>query len=360
MSKEYLSEKDMKPEKPKGFASNKNTILLSIVIVLLLAIITFIIVVSLKSKNGNENNPSGTPTVAESEREFSHGTKEFPQAGGEFPSGGNTSASSDAQSSATAAPNAQQSQIDSQGSSQPQAGQNTPQPTPAPNTNPGGTVDTNKALTKSEFIRFLNAQTAKAAKGSYKLTRTGAFTKAIDVGNATSALNTIIKGVDKDADLNSVVGGFLAINEPVKGTATSGKLEGADAKYALKGMTLTDADVISFNSNASGTQYTIQLANCNTPNANSAIAHATNDYITFAEVNKDISDSVGSAVVISKDSSYAEYTQIKFVVAVSNGKITQIKYSYSLDAKPTVKLVAITSKGTCAADIKGEYTDIRY
>ena len=112
MSKEYLSNPEPKknPDQQPPKRDNRVVILLSVILVVLLAIVTFIIVVSLKSKNGNENNPSGTPTVAESEREFSHGTKEFPQAGGEFPSGGNTSASSDAQSSATAAPNAQQSQ----------------------------------------------------------------------------------------------------------------------------------------------------------------------------------------------------------------------------------------------------------
>ena len=179
MSKEYLSNPEPKknPDQQPPKRDNRVVILLSVILVVLLAIVTFIIVVSLKSKNGNENNPSGTPTVAESEREFSHGTKEFPQAGGEFPSGGNTSASSDAQSSATAAPNAQQSQIDSQGSSQPQAGQNTPQPTPAPNTNPGGTVTPDNGSQKPadgiETLNYYNRAINKAVSGKvgYQKTR---------------------------------------------------------------------------------------------------------------------------------------------------------------------------------------------
>ena len=225
----------------------------------------------------------------------------------------------------------------------------------------GGAAQPQAKLSKSEFIKLLNDETAKAAKGSYKVTRTGVFTKAVDVGKATSSLNSIIKGVDKNADLNSVVGGFLGIKkDPIKGTVTNGKGEGFDGKYMLKGMSLTETDVIDFQANASGTQYAIVLANCPTPNESSPIAHATNDYITFAEVNKGISDSVGSAVVVEEGKSSANYTKIAFVVTVANGKITKIKYSYTLSAKLSIKLAVITANGTGEADIKGEYTDIKY
>lgn len=225
----------------------------------------------------------------------------------------------------------------------------------------GNAAQPQAKLSKSEFIKLLNEESAKAAKGSYKVTRSGEFTKAIDVGKATSALNAIITGVDKNADLNSVVGGFIGVKkDPIKGTATNGKFEGADVKYALKGMTLTDADVVAFQANESGTQYAIQIANCKTPNENSAIAHAMNDYITFAEVNKGISDSVGNAVVVEEANSTANYTQIAMVVTVSNGKITKIKYSYTLSAKLSIRLAVITANGTGEADIKGEFSDIKY
>lgn len=225
----------------------------------------------------------------------------------------------------------------------------------------GGAAQPQAKLSKSDFIKLLNEESAKAAKGSYKLTRSGEFTKAIDVGTATSALNSIIKGVDKNADLNSVVGGFIGVKkDPIKGTVTNGKGEGFDGKYMLKAMTLTDADVVAFQANESGTQYAIQIANCKTPNENSAIAHAMNDYITFAEVNKGISDSVGNAVVVEEANSSANYTQIAMVVTVSNGKITKIKYSYTLSAKLAIRLAVITANGTGEADIKGEFTDIKY
>lgn len=57
MSKEYLNgiPDNSKSEKPKGFASNKNTILLSVLIVLVLAVITFIVIASLKPNDKGED-----------------------------------------------------------------------------------------------------------------------------------------------------------------------------------------------------------------------------------------------------------------------------------------------------------------
>ncbi len=214
-------------------------------------------------------------------------------------------------------------------------------------------------LTKADVIKLLNETTTQAAKGTYKVNRGGKFVKNIDVGNATGALNKIIQGVDKNADLNSVVGGFLGIRkDPITGTATNGKYEGFEAKYALKGMTLTEADVTDFAVN--GNKYAVQLVPCKTPNANSAIARATNDYITFAEVNKGISDSVGSAVKVVEGDSTANYTKIIFIATIVDGKITELEYSYTLNAKLKIQLAVIGATGTGEADITGKYTEIKY
>ena len=229
-------------------------------------------------------------------------------------------------------------------------------------TTDGGSADAGQKpaqLTKADVIKLINDETAKAAKGSYKVTRTGKFVKNIDVGSATGALNKIIQGVDKNADLNSVVGGFLGIKkDPITGTANGNKYEGFEAKYALKGMALTEADVTAFK--VSGNKYAVQIKNCKTPDANSAIAHATNDYITFAEVNKGISDSVGNAVKVVPEDSVANYTDIIFIATIVDGKLTELEYSYTLDAKLAIKLIGMTANGTGEADITGKYTNIKY
>lgn len=223
----------------------------------------------------------------------------------------------------------------------------------------GGAQQAPAQLTKADVIKLINETTTAAAKGSYKVERGGKFIKNIDVGSATNALNSIIKGVDKNADLNSVVGGFLGIKkDPIKGTANGNKYEGFEAKYALKGMNLTEADVTAFK--VSGNKYAVQIKNCETPDANSAIAHATNDYITFAEVNKGISDSVGNAVKVVPEDSKASYKDIIFIATIVDGKLTELEYSYTLNAKLAIKLIAMTANGTGEADITGKYTEIKY
>ena len=91
----------------------------------------------------------------------------------------------------------------------------------------------NTAATKADVIKLFNDVTAKAAKGSYKLTRSGKFIKPIDVGSATGILNGIIQGVDKNSDLNSVVGGFLGLNKPVNADVKNGKGEGFEPQASL-------------------------------------------------------------------------------------------------------------------------------
>ncbi len=213
--------------------------------------------------------------------------------------------------------------------------------------------------TKADVIKFFNAETAKAAKGSYKLTRSGKFIKPIDVGSATGALNSIITGVDKNASLDTVVGGFLGIKaQPITGEVKNGKGEGFDGKYMIKAMTLTEADVKDFAVN--GNKYSIQINACTNPGANSAMAHATNDYVTFAEVNKSIANEVGSAVQVVEGESQANYSKIVFTATVVDGKITALDYSYTFGATLKIKLAIMNATGTGEAEITGKYTNVKY
>ncbi len=214
-----------------------------------------------------------------------------------------------------------------------------------------------KPASKAELIKLINAETAKAAKGTYKLSRAGKMVKAIDVGSATGILNGIIQGVDKNSDLNSVVGGFLGLNKPVNADVKNGKGEGFDSKYMLKAMNLTEADVAAVNTD--GDKYVIRIKDCQNPNANSAMAHATNDYITFAEVNKSISDSVGNAVKVDEGKSIVNYNKITFTATIVNGKLTALEYSYTFDATLKIK-AGISITGTGEASITGKYTNITY
>ncbi len=215
-----------------------------------------------------------------------------------------------------------------------------------------------KEMTKADVIKLFNETSAKAAKGSYKVSRVGKIVKNINVGSATNALNSIIKGVDENASLDSVVGGFLGINKPIDAQVKNGKIDGADAKYMIKAMALTEADVQDFTVN--GDKYTIQIKACTNPGANSALAHATNDYVTFPEVNASIAKEVGNAVKVVEEESQANYTKILFTATIVDGKLTALDYSYTFSATLKIKLAIMNATGTGETDITGKYTNITY
>lgn len=220
-----------------------------------------------------------------------------------------------------------------------------------------GSVST--GVSKADAIKALNDATAKASKMSYDWTRSAKFTKDIEVGALTSILDGIIKGVDENASLNSVVGGFLGIKEqPLAAKVKNGQLpeEGmGDEKYLLKAMTLTEGDVVQYK--VTGNTYQFQIKDTTNPDENSAWAHASNDYITYADVNASIAGAVGEGVVtVVPDKSKAVYKNIVVKAVIDGGKLTSLEYSYTFDADLTIK-VGFEAKGTGAAKMEAKYSN---
>ena len=209
-------------------------------------------------------------------------------------------------------------------------------------------------MTAADFVAFYNAETAKAAKGSYKYNRNCSYVNPIDVGNMTNALNKVIKMIDENSDLNSVVGGFLGI-----GTKTGNfPKDEPDDDYQLKAAKLTEADLKNF-SYADGV-YSFTIANAANPKKTNAtpISRFTNDFITHEEVDEGIKDAAGSLVtLISTD---VKYTNIKVKVTVAEGKITAISYEYDFAATLELKILVGKVNGAGSAKTKGEFTNIQY
>lgn len=203
-----------------------------------------------------------------------------------------------------------------------------------------------KEMTKAEFVAFLNAETAKAAKGKYDYKRVCSYTDPIDVGGATDILNGIISAIDENSNLDTVVGGFLGI-----GTITEAKDD-----YALKATTLKESDLTSF-SYANGV-YTFTLANVKNPKKTGAtsLSRFTNDFITHEEVVQGVAD---FTTAITVNETNVDYKDIKVQVAVSGGKITSITYSYAFAATLALKAV-VKINGDGAAKLTATYSNIKY
>lgn len=209
-----------------------------------------------------------------------------------------------------------------------------------------------KEMTKAEFVAFLNAETAKAAKGTYNFNRNCEYTSPIDVGGATGVLNGIISAIDENSNLDTVVGGFLGIGTK-KGTYPKDKL---DEDYRIKATTLKESDLGSF-SYANGV-YSFTLANANNPKktGSTPLARFTNDFITHEEVVEGIAE---FTTAITVNETNVNYENIKVNVTVAGGKITNISYSYAFNATLALKAV-VTINGNGAAVTKAEFSNIKY
>ena len=236
-------------------------------------------------------------------------------------------------------------------------------------TSMGGSTSTDTAAPVSneaeEAAKAINEATAAAAAAGYTWNRTSEFTKDIDVGGstATNAINTVIQAVDSNANINSVVGGFIGI-----GTKDATIAKGADAateigyhgdSYKLKATSLEAADLQGLTKN--GDTYTFTLANADTPKKDGATAlnRLTDDIVTQEEVSAEIQEQVGSSITVS--SLVGTYSNIKVEVTITDGKLQKLTYSY--DAEVTelgLKVAILTVKGTGAMHTEATYSNFVY
>ena len=216
--------------------------------------------------------------------------------------------------------------------------------------------DAPAAFSKANAHEMLNKWTAAPSKGSYKFTRVSDYTPdgAIDVGNATGTLNKVIQMVDKNASLDSVVGGFLGIGN--KGNEVkNGKLpEGMNAQYALKAMSLTAADVKS--ATANGNKYTVVISDCSNPqkDGKNALSRATNDFFTHQEVVDGIASTAGSLIKV--ESTDVQYTGITITATVDGDVLKTLNISYTFSAKLSLKALGVGINGKGKATNSITYT----
>ena len=208
-------------------------------------------------------------------------------------------------------------------------------------------------MTAAEFAAFINAETAKIAKsGKYTANRVCKYTNPIDVGGATDILNGIIRAIDKESSLDTVVGDFLGIGTKKANVPA----EDLDGDYKIKATALKPEDLGSFA--AKDGVYTFTLKNETDPKKTGATPfnRFTNDFITHEEVVDGIAE---FTTAIKVNSTTVNYKNIKVEVKVADGKITNIKYSYAFDAKLALKAV-VTINGTGAAVTDGTFSNIKY
>lgn len=206
--------------------------------------------------------------------------------------------------------------------------------------------------TAAQLASLFNAETAKAAKGTYKWERECEFTKDIDVGNASETLNRIIQMIDANADLNSVIGGFLGVGNAKGDQKDAGKC-------AIIPMKLTEDDIKSFK--VTDKEITLALKDSKNPSkgGNTAFNHISNDFITKEEVVSELDKAVGTLVSVNKlDTTYHD---VELSVDLDEkGNPISLEISYKMAATMGLKLASVTVNGSGEIETEIKYTDLKY
>ena len=228
--------------------------------------------------------------------------------------------------------------------------------------NSGAAAAASTGVDAAAAAEAINAATAKAVAAGYHWTRTAEYTEPVDVGNVTSALNKIIQGIDSEADLNSVVGGFIGIGDKemdiAKGGNAAEQIEYHGENYALQATSLQASDLK--NLKVDGNTYTFEVENASSPQTDksTAMSRLTNDILTQDQVSTEIKNFVSAANV---NSAAIEYSNIKATVVIEDGTLKEFKYSY--DGKVTelnIKIAIVSVNGKGAMHVEGAYTNFAY
>ncbi len=274
------------------------------------------------------------------------------QGGGSSYNGGGSSSNSGSSSS-----NSGSSSSNNGGSAAPVDNGGSAAPVDNGGSSDSGDASANDAAAIAEKI---NAATAKAVGAGYDWYR-NCTVEDIDVGSATDTLNGIIKRVDENADLNSVVGGFLGRGEKnetiAKGEDATEKT--GSANYPIKATSLQADDLQGLQVN--GNTYSFTLANASNPQKDNStpLARLTNDFITHQEVADGVKDAMGAlSFLLSVKSSDVTFSDIKVTVTLDDaGNLTELTYSYYMDV---TKLELSVATGTGHGNIEGKYSNFVY
>ena len=226
----------------------------------------------------------------------------------------------------------------------------------------GGNAAAATGVDAAAAAEAINAATAKAVAAGYHWTRSAQYTQPIDVGSATSGLNTLIKGIDSEASLDSVVGGFIGIGDKEmdieKGGSAAEQIDYHGENYALQATALQASDLK--NLKVDGNTYTFEVENATSPQTDksTAMSRLTNDILTQSMVDSEIKNFISAAKI---NSATIEYTNIKATVVIEDGNLKEFKYSYDGNvAELNIKVAFISVNGKGAMHVDGAYTNFVY
>ena len=220
--------------------------------------------------------------------------------------------------------------------------------------------DASEAKTVADALNSAT-KTVVDSKAGYDWVRKCEYTTPIDVGNATGTLNKVIHMVDENADLNSVVGGFLGVGDKnltiKKGEDAAAAIDYHGKNYALKATSLKPEDLKGLKVDGDSFEFTLDNVTTPAKDGSNSLSRFTNDNITKDEVEAEIKAQVSVVTVNSLD---GEYTNIKVKGKITDGKLVSLEYETSTSAKLALKALGIGINGSGAIHTTASYKNFVY
>ena len=223
------------------------------------------------------------------------------------------------------------------------------------------------AVVRESVVALLNNATAKAAGGTYTVTRNSAYTDAghVSIGEATDTVNSVL-GVANQS-LDTLVGTFNGVGD-VQANVVNGAAENINENYLLMATQLKADDIAVTKANVLTGEYMFALKNVANPNrmADCGLTRMTNDYLVqneLAPLVAGLASTNNEAFSMVKLSDLEmDYTNIyvSFKVDPLTGDLVNLNYTYESYGKFTVRTNTLQVVGAANTTTTATYSDFVY
>lgn len=220
-------------------------------------------------------------------------------------------------------------------------------------------VNVGDAAVREAIVELLNNATAKAAQGSYSMSRESAYTEDghASVGAQTETINKVLgaipQGEGKEPlSLDTLVGVFNGVGA-VQANVVNGAAEEVNENYFLMATQLTADDIAVTKANPITGEYVFALKNVAHPNrkADCGLTRFTNDYLVQNELAPLVAglattnNEAFSMVKLSDLEMNYSNIYVSFQVNPLTGNLVSLEYSYESYGKFTVRTNTIQVVG---------------
>lgn len=230
------------------------------------------------------------------------------------------------------------------------------------------------AVVRESVVALLNNATAKAAGGTYTVTRNSAYTDAghVSIGEATETINSVLGAVPQGdgkepLSLDTLVAQFNGVGD-VQANVVNGAAENINENYLLMATQLKADDIAVTKANVLTGEYMFALKNVANPNrmADCGLTRMTNDYLVqneLAPLVAGLASTNNEAFSMVKLSDLEmDYTNIyvSFKVDPLTGDLVNLNYTYESYGKFTVRTNTLQVVGAATTTTTASYSNFVY